>query len=98
MNPDDEDERQPKNDAEQNKIKEDAKEQARTSRKLLATAHSIPDYLLEMFSIPEGVSVAHTCHVDTTLPLFQIRLATGTHEGKQLGIPFFLYSCPAANK
>ena len=66
--------------------KSEGRDQTRTSRRLLAAAQSIPEYLTTMFEIPDGVTVAHTCHADNTLPLFQIRLSAGTYEGKHLGI------------
>ena len=57
---------------------------ARASRRLLATAETIPSYLRDMFDVPTNVSIAHTTHVDTTLPLFQARLAAGSYKGKCL--------------
>ena len=78
------DETQPHDKEELNEKSVVAKEHTRGSRKLLAAAESIPGYLKKMFEIPPNVSIAHTTHVDTTLPLFQARLASGTYEGKLL--------------
>ena len=58
------------------------KDGIRTSRRLLANAQSIPTFLTDRWPIPDGVTVSHTTHVDSTLPLFQARLARGSHEGK----------------
>ena len=65
----------------------DKKEHARVSRKMLASAQTVPEALKEKFVVPEGVSIYHTTHVDATLPLFQFRLTSGSHEGKCLDLP-----------
>ena len=47
-----------KKERETDSTKHDGKDQARASRRLLATAHSIPDYLTRLFTVPEGVTMA----------------------------------------
>ena len=64
----------------------DAKDGGRASRKLLANAQAVPDFLSKRWPLPPGVALYHTTHVDSTLPLFQIRLLNGVYEGKQLGL------------
>ena len=59
-----------------------AGEQKRASRRLLANADLVPKYLQDLWPVPAGITVYHTTHVDTTLPLFQARLATGSYDGK----------------
>ena len=57
----------------------------RSSRSLLATTATVPDYLLQKYEIPIGCYVTRTVHVDSTLPLFQGRLPPGKiYESKPL--------------
>ena len=58
---------------------------ARSSRSLLATTGTVPDYLLAKYEVPAGCYVTRTVHVDSTLPLFQGRLPPGRiYESKTL--------------
>ena len=63
-------------------ISNDVKDGCKASRRLLASAEAIPSSLSTRWTIPEGVMIYHTTHVDSTLPLFQARLQNGSYDGK----------------
>ena len=57
----------------------------RDSRKCLSKAEAVPGWLLAKYEPPEWAQIHHTLHRDSTLPLFQGRLANNAvFEGKIL--------------
>ena len=78
--------------ADEKKITQEKDSTSRTCRRMLATAATIPPYLYEMFHVPEHISIAHTTNVDSTLPLFQARLCSGSYEGKMPGSNLTAYA------
>ena len=66
---------------------EEKERQKAKSRRLLSTSATVPDWLKELFPLPTNeVILSHVQHRSSTLPHFQIRLASGqTHDGKSPG-------------
>ena len=63
----------------------DEEETKRASRAALSKTRSVPDWLLAKYPLPSDVTVHHTVHKDSTLPLFQGRLSNGeVYEAKTL--------------